>query len=193
MSRFRPSAPTNGCWLPLVLLFGAGHVGHALARALAPLPFRVRWVDERSDAFGEAPGGQVEQVVSADWEREIEAAPAGTACLVMTHTHALDSLITAAALERPDFAYVGLIGSLTKRRRFEHAFRDIGIPDERIAALVCPIGDRGVRDKRPEVIAALTAAELVEVLARWTAGTGAQRQPFASPFSPSGRRSAKRG
>ena len=73
--------------------------------------------------------------------------------------------ITAAALERGNLVYVGLIGSRSKRRRFERAFREVGIPEERIAALVCPIGDRGVRDKRPAVIAALAAAELVEVFA----------------------------
>ncbi len=154
---------------PLVLLFGAGHVGRALARALAPLPFRLRWIDERPEEFGEASVDDVEIVVSADWEREIAAAPEGSACLVLTHSHALDSLIVAAALERGDFTYVGLIGSRTKRRRFERAFRDIGIPEARIGSLVCPIGDRGIRDKRPDVIAALTAAELIETFADRTA------------------------
>jgi xanthine dehydrogenase accessory factor len=33
-----------------VYLFGAGHVGRALALALAPLPFAVRWIDPRRGA-----------------------------------------------------------------------------------------------------------------------------------------------
>ena len=148
---------------PAVLLFGAGHVGRALARALALLDVRIRWIDERRDEFDAALADRVEIVVSSDWEREIAQAPFGAACLILTHSHALDSLITAAALERGTFGYVGLIGSLTKRRRFERAFREIGIPESRIRTLVCPIGDRGIRDKRPEIIAALTAAELIEV------------------------------
>ncbi|WP_245504288.1 xanthine dehydrogenase accessory protein XdhC [Lichenihabitans psoromatis] len=151
--------------LPLVLLFGAGHVGRAVARALAPLPLRTRWIDARADEFDTSVAGSVERAVSSAWQAEIDAAPAGSACLVMTHSHALDSLVTAAALERADFAYVGLIGSHSKRRRFEQAFRDVGIGETAIARLVCPIGDRGIRDKRPEVIAALTAAELIEVFA----------------------------
>lgn len=149
---------------PLVLLFGAGHVGRALARALAPLPLAVRWIDARPDAFDRDLAGAVELVETEAWEPILAGAPAGAACIVMTHSHALDALVTAAALERGDFAYVGLIGSRTKRRRFEHAFRDIGLPEGRIATLVCPIGDRGLRDKRPEIIAALTAAEVIDAL-----------------------------
>lgn len=151
--------------LPLVLVFGAGHVGRALARALAPLPLRLRWVDGRAEEFGPAVPDGVEAVVTDAWEGEVARAPAGAACLVLTHSHALDARITAAALERGDLAYVGLIGSRSKRRRFERAFRDLGIPEARIASLVCPIGARGVHDKRPAVIAALTAAELIEVFA----------------------------
>jgi len=36
-----------------VYLFGAGHVGRALVMALAPLPFAVRWIDPRPEAFPE--------------------------------------------------------------------------------------------------------------------------------------------
>lgn len=164
---------------PLVLVFGAGHVGRALARALAPLPLRLRWVDGRMEEFGPAIPDGVEAVVSDAWEDEIARAPAGSACLVLTHSHALDARITAAALERGDFAYVGLIGSRSKRRRFERAFREIGIAEARIASLVCPIGDRGIRDKRPAVIAALAAAELVEVFATRQGRQNAPRERAA--------------
>ena len=159
---------------PTVLVFGAGHVGHALIRALALLPFRVRWIDDRADAFGAVPAG-IARIVAPDPEAEVAGAPPGAACVVLTHSHALDARITAAALERDDLAYVGLIGSTTKRRRFEHGFRDIGIGEHRIARLVCPIGDRGVRDKRPEVIAALVAAELVAAFAAAAARHDAER------------------
>jgi xanthine dehydrogenase accessory protein XdhC len=150
--------------LPLVLLFGAGHVGKALARALAPLPLRVRWIDGRADAFPDPAIEGLEVVVTERLLDEVEAAPAGAAYLVLTHSHALDSMICAAALQRGDFAYLGLIGSRTKRAQFERGFRDLEIPQERIARLVCPIGGGRIRDKRPAVIAALVAAELLEAL-----------------------------
>jgi len=158
--------------LPLVLLFGAGHVGKALASALAPLPLRVRWIDGRADAFPDPAIPGVEVVVSERLLDEVETAPAGAAFLVLTHSHALDSMICAAALQRGDFAYVGLIGSRTKRVQFERAFRDLEIPQERIARLVCPIGGGRIRDKRPAVIAALVAAELLQALADAAAKDG---------------------
>jgi xanthine dehydrogenase accessory protein XdhC len=161
--------------LPLVLLFGAGHVGKALAWALAPLPLRLRWIDGRADAFPERaiPGPEV--VVSDRLLDEVDAAPPGTAYLVLTHSHALDSMICAAALQRGDFAYLGLIGSRTKRAQFERGFRDLGIPQAQIDRLVCPIGGGRLRDKRPAVIAALVAAELLHALADAAARDGASQ------------------
>jgi xanthine dehydrogenase accessory factor/xanthine dehydrogenase large subunit len=151
---------------PTVLVFGAGHVGRALARALGPLPFRVRWIDERQDEFGHnPPAGNVEIIITPRCDEEVRRAPAQAAYVVLTHSHSLDGTIVAAVLERGDFAYCGLIGSLTKRSVFERAFRETGIPDATIARLTCPIGDRGIDDKRPEIIAALVAAELIEVFA----------------------------
>ena len=147
------------------LIFGAGHVGLALARALAPLPMRVQLLDSRPQAFAGVALEGVDCIATERLTQAVQAAPSGSAFVVVTHSHSLDSLITAAALERGDFYYLGLIGSKTKRRVFEQAFRDTGIAQERIARLVCPIG-AGLRDKRPEVIAALTAAEILAAQAR---------------------------
>jgi xanthine dehydrogenase accessory protein XdhC len=147
------------------IVFGAGHVGIALARALSPLPLTVRLVDSRPDAFAGLAIEGVEFVASERVTEQVDAAPAGSAFVVLTHSHALDSLIVAAALERGDFSYLGLIGSRTKRRLFEKAFRETGIAEERIARIVCPIGSPRVKDKRPAVIAALVAAEIIEAQA----------------------------
>jgi xanthine dehydrogenase accessory factor len=143
-----------------VLLFGAGHVGRALVLALAPLPFAVRWIDARADAFPAHVPANATPVRTADLEGEVARASADALVLVMTHDHGLDLAITAAALQR-DFPFVGLIGSATKRARFERRFREIGIPDERIRSLVCPIGLPGIASKEPAAIAASVAAQLL--------------------------------
>ncbi|GBQ10155.1 xanthine dehydrogenase XdhC [Swaminathania salitolerans LMG 21291] len=152
----------RGAW-PRLAVFGAGHVGRALMRCASFLPLSLRWIDPREEEFGPVPQG-VETRVSDAWEEELAALRAGDGVLVMTPSHRLDALIAAAALERGDLAYVGLIGSRTKRRRFEAAFLRTGLSQAQIAPLVCPVGDRGVRDKRPEIIAALIAAELAVTL-----------------------------
>lgn len=148
---------------PSLFMFGAGHVGRALAHALAPLPLHLVWIDPRAHEFGPVPNGVDVRVTSA-WEAVLATAPPGAGVLVLTPSHTLDALIVEAALQHPGLAYVGLIGSQTKRLRFEKSLRELGMTPEQLAALVCPIGDRGVRDKRPEVIAALVAAEVVEKL-----------------------------
>jgi xanthine dehydrogenase accessory factor len=144
-----------------VLVFGAGHVGRALVLALAPLPFAVRWLDDRDDAFPSHVPANTSAVRMRSPEAEIAEARPESYILVMTHDHPLDMAITAAALRR-GFPYVGLIGSATKRARFEKRFRELGLSRERIASLVCPIGITGIGDKDPAVIAASVAAQLLQ-------------------------------
>jgi xanthine dehydrogenase accessory factor len=146
-----------------VYLFGAGHVGRALALALAPLPFAVRWIDSRRDAFPAYAPANVAPVQSPEPAAELANAPDGTLIVVMTHSHALDLEIVAEALRSERFAYVGLIGSATKRARFLSQMRAAKLPEAVLAKLVCPIGLPGIEGKDPAVIAASTAAQLLTV------------------------------
>ncbi len=145
---------------PLVI-FGAGHVGRALTLALAPLPFRITWVDGRQGAFPPHVPANAATLKSANPPAEIARAAPGSFVLVLTHDHALDLAITAAALGRPDLPFVGLIGSATKRARFERRLRELGLDETRIASLNCPIGLPGIHGKEPAVIAASVTAQLL--------------------------------
>ena len=163
LAEIRASEAQAAALAPLVMIYGAGHVGRALAQALSPLPFRTRLADSRAAEFAALAAPGVEQVLTDALVALAENAPPGAAHVILTHSHSLDSLIAAALLERGDFAYLGLIGSRTKRAVFERAFRETGLPEAQIARLTCPIGGTAVRDKRPQVIAALVAAELIGV------------------------------
>jgi xanthine dehydrogenase accessory factor len=145
-----------------LLLFGAGHVGRALALALAPLPFRVRWIDARAQAFPRYAPANAERVETADPLAEIDAAPDGASVVVMTHSHPLDLAIVSQALAAQRFGYVGLIGSATKRARFLSQMRAAGISEAALARLTCPIGVPGITGKAPAVIAAGVAAQLLQ-------------------------------
>lgn len=145
--------------LPQILIFGAGHVGRALARALALLPLRPILIDQRADELALANG--CETRLTPLPEAEVRAAPPGSSYVILTHDHALDFLLGVEALKRPDAPYVGMIGSKTKRARFCTFARQQGADT---TALICPIGAGFSHDKRPEIIAAFTAAELIAAL-----------------------------
>ncbi len=166
---------------PLVL-FGAGHVGRALVLALAPLPFAVTWVDPRPDAFPAYVPANVALRRLGEPEAALADRPAGTFVLVMTHSHQLDLALVHAALADDRFAYVGLIGSRTKRARFEKRLAEAGVAAGAHRRLVCPIGVGGIRSKAPAVIAAATAAELLvrDEALRAAAGARAQRKREAA-------------
>ncbi len=145
---------------PTVLVFGGGHVGLALARSLDLLPLRAIVIETRADALEGMPTG-IETRLIAVPEEEVRSAPAGSGFVVLTHDHALDFLIVAEALKRADAAYVGMIGSKTKRATFKSWYlNEAGGPKADLDRLVCPIGGSALKDKRPEVIAALAAAEI---------------------------------
>ncbi len=145
----------------LLILFGAGHVGRALVLALAPLPFRVTWVDPRPDAFPSHVPANVTLRQLAEPAEALADVPAGSFVIVMSHSHQLDLALIHAALSDDRIPYVGLIGSQTKRVRFEKRLAEAGVLPQRIAELVCPIGVSGIHSKQPAVIAAATVAELI--------------------------------
>jgi xanthine dehydrogenase accessory factor len=148
---------------PAVFLFGAGHVGLALARALAPLPFSVTVVETRAEALEELPVEVTPRHVAMP-EALVAKIPAGGGAVILTHDHALDFLIAREALSRKDLGYVGMIGSATKRATFASWLKRDGSSPELMSGLVLPIGGGTVRDKRPAVIAAMVAAELLAAL-----------------------------
>ncbi|SMD03079.1 xanthine dehydrogenase accessory protein XdhC [Rhizobium sp. RU36D] len=143
-----------------VVLFGGGHVGLALARALSPLPFRVTLIESREIDLSQLPDTISFRHVAMP-EAEVAGIASGGAVVILTHDHALDFLIAERALLRDDLAYVGMIGSATKRATFAHWLAREGHDALMINRLVLPIGGSLLRDKRPEVIAALVAAELL--------------------------------
>jgi xanthine dehydrogenase accessory factor len=155
-----------------LMLFGAGHVGAAVVRALAELPCSVTWVDEREELFPAQLPANVRIEATDVPEALVAGAASGTSFLVMTHSHALDQRLAEAILRRPEPGWFGLIGSHTKRKQFEHRLRARGADPARIAAMACPIGIAGIANKAPAVIAASVCAQLLAV---WEAEQAVQQ------------------
>lgn len=145
-----------------IAVFGAGHVGTAVVAALAGLDCNIRWIDSRRNIFRNE-FSNVRQIEAPEPSLEVAAMPAGSFYLVMTHSHALDFDICDRILRRPDVGYCGLIGSRSKRRRFEKRFRQQGMSQASIDSLVCPIGVDGISGKKPAEIAIAVAAEILSL------------------------------
>ena len=160
---------------PHVYVMGAGHVGRALAEQFQHLPVQCIVIDLRAEEVAQC-NARVETRISAIPEVDIANAPGGSAFIVLTHDHGLDFLLTAAALERGDAAYVGMIGSDTKRVKLRNWMREHG-DVQTLNTLICPIGASGSGDKRPSVIAAFVVAEVMAELTSETAAHAPLRGP----------------
>jgi len=146
-------------------LFGGGHVGHALVRVLARLPFRVRWIDSRDGIFPAELPDTVEAEHSEPVPHAVPGLETGSQVLIMSFSHAEDLDIVAACLrrqrEQADLPFVGLIGSRSKWATFRHRLAERGFSSEELARIRCPIGIPGISGKQPEVIAVAVAAQLL--------------------------------
>jgi xanthine dehydrogenase accessory factor len=147
---------------PAVWLYGAGHVGHALARILVDLPLRLTWIDSRAELLPDTLGGGARILRDPDSVATVSEAPVGAYFIVMSHSHPLDFALCHALLERNDFAWLGLIGSLSKAARFRSRLTRAGMGPDVIRKLVCPIGVDGIESKWPAAIAVAVAAQLMQ-------------------------------
>jgi xanthine dehydrogenase accessory factor len=160
-----------------IVLFGAGHVGHALVTLLGTLPCVVQWVDERDELFPDEVPANVQVEATDSPDAIVDNAPAGAYFLVMTHNHALDFSLAVRIMRRRDFTYFGMIGSKTKRVKFERRLIERGVDPQRMPEMTCPIGVAGIVDKAPPSIALAVCAELLQVRARASSGSCETARP----------------
>jgi xanthine dehydrogenase accessory factor len=152
-----------------VVLFGGGHVGHALAEVLARLPVALHWVDSREGIFPVGLPAHVLCEHSEPVQAAVKDLAPGSCVLIMSFSHAedLDVLTQCLARQRlqQDLPFIGLIGSKTKWATFRHRLETRGYSAEELAQVTCPIGVPGIHGKEPEVIALAVAAQLLQVRA----------------------------
>jgi len=146
-----------------IILFGAGHVAKELVPILSSLPCRIRWVDNRAKQFDINLDGytNVTKVICNKPEDEVINMPANSYYIVMTHNHQMDFDICKKIFERNDFNYFGLIGSITKRRRFKQRFEKHGVDIKQMERLNCPIGLSQISGKLPIEVAVSIAGEII--------------------------------
>jgi xanthine dehydrogenase accessory factor len=163
-------------------IFGAGHVSKALVPILAQLPLQISWIDNRQAMLDEIAiqpqAHNVKLVYSENPDDEITKLPAGSWSLIMTHNHQLDFEIVVAALSRQEMAFVGMIGSDTKARRFQTRLAHKGFATQDIKRLVSPVGMLDIPGKRPIEVAVSMAAQIIQMLQQDTPSPAAQKQAW---------------
>jgi xanthine dehydrogenase accessory factor len=151
-----------------VALFGGGHVGQAIARQLARLPFALHWIDSRDEIFPDDTPAHVRCEHSDPVQAAVAELQPSSTVLIMSFSHAEDLEIVAQCLlrarQRNDLPYIGLIGSKSKWATFRHRLEVRGFGEADFARVTCPIGVPGIAGKQPEVIAVAVAAQLLQRL-----------------------------
>lgn len=141
-------------------VFGAGHVGTAIVNLVSNLPtFEITWIDFHEDRFPPRIPDGVKKLIASNPDQLTKYAPQGGFFLVLTHSHDLDLKIMEGLLRR-DFRYLGLIGSKTKWVRFQKRLRSLGIQQEVMLRVKCPIGNKDL-GKHPWQIAIGVSEELL--------------------------------
>ncbi|MDD4933583.1 MAG: xanthine dehydrogenase accessory protein XdhC [Methylacidiphilaceae bacterium] len=155
---------------PQVAIFGIGHVGRALAQVLSLLPVDLFLVDSRPEMLLPSRLPAFDAAANLHFcpgpipEKWISSLSSGASVVILTHDHAEDLAILQAALARPDFRYIGLIGSEAKQARFRKQLREAGFGEAEWSRITTPIGIPGIGDKRPAAIAIATAAQILPLL-----------------------------
>lgn len=142
-------------------VYGAGHVANQLIPLLGQLPVTVRWIDSRAELFPAQLPQNVTVVIDDEPEQQVRHALPGTAFIVLTHNHQLDFALTEKILKRDDAAFLGVIGSQTKAKRFRLRLQHKQFPAERIEFMTCPVGLPSVTGKLPMEVAVSICGQLI--------------------------------
>jgi len=161
---------------PRVIVFGAGHVGAAIARAAGVAGFRVVVVDDRSEFADPARFADGTLVLAADAAPALQqiGVTAADAVVIATRGHRHDALILERVATSPA-GYVGLLGSRRKKAVITKGLTSVGVPASSLARVHVPIG-LAIGAETPEEIAVSVVAELIA----WRRGAARQDAPQRS-------------
>ena len=149
-----------------IVIFGAGHVSYELAKLLEAAPARTVIVDDRADWNNTERFPTAERILSFDeGVATCHAAPESTFVVVMTCSHDTDFEILRQLLPTPP-AFVGLIGSRSKRVCLFGRLVASGLDETTVQSVQCPVGVGDTGKEPPLVAVSIAAKLLVEVRKR---------------------------
>jgi xanthine dehydrogenase accessory factor len=144
-----------------LVIFGAGHVGRALALAAGDLGFAVSVVDDREEHLSPAlyPGGVELVRAPSEYDGELPELDEGCYVVILTRSHVTDYRVLRYAVDRGT-AYLGMIGSRRKVKGALDKLKSEGVPSASIDRVRAPIG-LDIGSKTPKEIAISILAEVI--------------------------------
>ena len=146
-----------------IVVFGAGHVAHAVIEVLSRLDCRITCIDPREEWLSRIPSSpRVTKVLATDMPSQVASIPEGSFVLLMTMGHTTDKPILLEILRTRTFPYLGVIGSNAKAKRLRQDILDAGLPPEMTKAFLCPVG-LDIGSNHPHEIAVSVVAQMLQV------------------------------
>ena len=145
-----------------IALYGAGHVGQALARLLTTLNCQIYCIDVREEWLEKLPDHPRLRKILAPTMAQIPASlPKNTYHVIATQGHAFDLEVVREVLKLEDVPYIGVIGSKVKARTIRATLMSEGISESDTQRFHCPMG-LDVGNNTPAEIAVSIAAQLLQ-------------------------------
>lgn len=145
-----------------IVVFGAGHVAHALVDLLVKLDCRVTCIDPRPEWLDRIPDHpKLRKILTGDMPAEVAKIPEGSYVVLMTMGHTTDRPILIEILRTRTFPYLGVIGSNAKAKRLRQDILEAGLPEASTRAFFCPIGLE-IGSNHPQEIAVSVTAQMLQ-------------------------------
>lgn len=145
-----------------LVIFGAGHVGRALAECARGLGFSISIVDDREDYLKPEPFGESVDLIQgpSEYEGELPALDQNCYVVICTRSHVFDLRVLRHAVGS-DVAYLGMIGSRLKVKGAFEKLLSEGVSRREMERVHAPIG-LDIGSKTPKEIAISILAEIIK-------------------------------
>ena len=137
---------------PNLYIFGSGHIGQAIISKLEDINFNTFIIDSREDYLNMTNIKDVNYLLSKKPWEVVSKLDDNSYFIVLTHSHDFDLKILNEVLKKNN-TFVGLIGSITKKKRCYKRLITNGHNKSIVEKIECPIGIDIGNSKDPNEIA----------------------------------------
>ena len=146
-----------------IYIFGGGHVGLALSKAMRFIGFHIVVIDSRAEVATLKENSFADEIIIDDFRKCVRHVKEGDSSyiVIVTPGHRDDKIVLVQALKKK-VKYLGLMGSKSKVKRLFGELIKEGILKSALSKVYAPIGVQ-ISSKTPEEIAVSIAAEIIGV------------------------------